>query len=68
MTRSFDQWSRMDRSNCWALCYFWATLNCAELAERWPKLDKLSPGEGNAFADDLEHACASLPPIKPAED
>jgi hypothetical protein len=43
-------------------------LTCAELAERWPKLDKLSPDEANAFADDLEHARASLPPLKPAWD
>jgi len=27
---------------------------CRELAERWAKLQKLSPEEGQAFADDLE--------------
>ena len=43
-----------------------AALSCAELAERWPKLDKLSPDEANAFADDLEQARASLPPLKAA--
>jgi antitoxin (DNA-binding transcriptional repressor) of toxin-antitoxin stability system len=37
-------------------------LTCAELANRWPKLDKLSSDEANAFADDLEHARASLHP------
>ena len=42
--------------------------NCAELAERWPKLEKLSPEEANAFADDMENARASLPPLKPAWD
>ncbi len=45
-----------------------AALTCAELADRWPKLDTLSPDEANAFADDLEHARASLPPLKPAWD
>lgn len=45
-----------------------AALTCAELADRWPKLDKLSSDEANAFADDLEHARASLPPLKPAWD
>ena len=45
-----------------------AALNCAELAECWPKLDKLSPDEADAFADDLEHARANLPPLKPAWD
>ena len=39
-------------------------LTCAELAERWPGLEKLSPEEGNAFADDIERARANLPPIK----
>jgi antitoxin (DNA-binding transcriptional repressor) of toxin-antitoxin stability system len=45
-----------------------AALTCGELAERWPKLDKLSPEEANAFADDLERARASLPPLKPSWD
>ena len=45
-----------------------AALTCAELANRWPKLDKLPPDEANAFADDLEHARARLPPFKPAWD
>jgi len=43
-------------------------LTCAELADRWPKLDKLPPDEAGAFADDLEHARANLPPLKPAWD
>jgi antitoxin (DNA-binding transcriptional repressor) of toxin-antitoxin stability system len=42
------------------------TLNCAELAERWPQLEKLSPDEANDFADDVERARANLPPLKPA--
>ena len=45
-----------------------AALTCAELADRWPKLHKLPPDEANAFADDLEHARASLPPLKAAWD
>ncbi len=45
-----------------------AALTCAELADRWPKLDKLPPGEAHAFADDLEHGRASLPPLKPSWD
>jgi antitoxin (DNA-binding transcriptional repressor) of toxin-antitoxin stability system len=43
-------------------------LDCAELADRWPTLDKLPPDEARAFADDLEHARASLPSLKPAWD
>jgi antitoxin (DNA-binding transcriptional repressor) of toxin-antitoxin stability system len=43
-----------------------AAHTCAELAERWPGIVKLSPAEANAFADDLERAHASLPPLKPA--
>ena len=42
--------------------------SCAELAERWPGLKKLPPEEARAFADDIERARASLPPIKPAWD
>jgi antitoxin (DNA-binding transcriptional repressor) of toxin-antitoxin stability system len=45
-----------------------AALNCAELADRWPNLDKLPPDEARAFADDLEQARANLPPLKPAWD
>lgn len=45
-----------------------AAITCAELAERWPNLEKLSSKEGNEFADDLDHARASLPPVKPAWD
>ena len=43
-------------------------LTCADLAERWPKLDKLPPAEAAAFAEDLEQARASLPALKPAWD
>jgi hypothetical protein len=45
-----------------------AAPTCAELAERWPKLEKLSPEEAAAFADDLEKARAKVPPLKPAWD
>jgi antitoxin (DNA-binding transcriptional repressor) of toxin-antitoxin stability system len=43
-------------------------LTCAELADRWPNLERLAPDEANAFADDIEQACASLPPVRPAWD
>lgn len=43
-------------------------LTCAALADRWPTLDKLPPEEAKAFADDLERARASLPPLSPAWD
>ena len=43
-------------------------LTCAELAERWPKLEKLRPEEATAFADDLERAQADLPPVRSAWD
>jgi antitoxin (DNA-binding transcriptional repressor) of toxin-antitoxin stability system len=43
-------------------------LTCAELAERWGMLDRLSPGEGHEFADDLESGRGSLRPLKPAWD
>jgi len=33
-----------------------------------PALDKLPPDEATAFADDVEHARANLPPLKPAWD
>lgn len=39
---------------------------CAELAERWESLPKLPPDEAEAFARDLEHARATLPPLKSA--
>jgi antitoxin (DNA-binding transcriptional repressor) of toxin-antitoxin stability system len=45
-----------------------AAITCAELAERWPNLERLSPDEANAFADDLEHARANLPLLRPAWD
>ena len=40
--------------------------NCRELAERWSRLEKLPPEEGQAFADDLENGRANLPTVKPA--
>ncbi len=43
-------------------------LTCAELAERWPNLERLAPDEASAFADDIEQARASLPPVRPAWD
>jgi antitoxin (DNA-binding transcriptional repressor) of toxin-antitoxin stability system len=43
-------------------------LSCAELADRWPKLDKLPPDEAHAFADDIDRARANLPRLKPAWD
>jgi antitoxin (DNA-binding transcriptional repressor) of toxin-antitoxin stability system len=43
-------------------------MTCTELAERWPQMERLSPDEANAFADDLENARATLPPLKPAWD
>ena len=43
-------------------------LTGAELAERWSKLDKLPPDEGNAFADDIESARRNLPQLKSAWD
>jgi antitoxin (DNA-binding transcriptional repressor) of toxin-antitoxin stability system len=43
-------------------------LTCAELFERWPKLEKLPPDEANAFADAIERARSDLPPLKPAWD
>lgn len=41
---------------------------CGELAERWSGLERLSADEANAFADDVEHARATLPPLKSAWD
>jgi len=43
-------------------------LTSAELAERWEKMDKLPPDEGNAYANDLEAAGRNLPPLKSAGD
>jgi len=43
-------------------------LTCAELADRWPHLERLAPDEANAFADDIEQSHASLLPIRPAWD
>ena len=43
-------------------------MTCTELAERWPQMERLSPDEANAFADDLEEARATLPPPKSAWD
>jgi len=43
-------------------------LTCAELADRWPNLERLAPDEASAFADDIERARASLPPVRPAWD
>jgi antitoxin (DNA-binding transcriptional repressor) of toxin-antitoxin stability system len=43
-------------------------LTCAELADRWPKLERLAPDEASAFADDLDLARSGLPPVKPAWD
>lgn len=43
-----------------------AARTCAELAERWTQLEKLTPDEANSFADDLDHARLNLPPTKPA--
>lgn len=41
-----------------------ASLSCAELAERWLKLERLEPEEASAFADDMERAHACLPAPK----
>ena len=43
-------------------------ITCVELAERWPKLDKLSPEEANSFADDVERGRADLPALKSSWD
>ena len=45
-----------------------AAMTCAELAERWPKLERLPPDEAKAFADDLEKDRAKLPPLRTAWD
>ena len=43
-------------------------LNCAELADRWPNLERLAPDEAISFADDIEKAHLTLPAVKPAWD
>jgi antitoxin (DNA-binding transcriptional repressor) of toxin-antitoxin stability system len=43
-----------------------AALTCAELAERWPKLEKLAPDEAGVFADDVERSRAKVPPLTSA--
>ncbi len=43
-----------------------AALTCAELAERWPKLEKLPADEGTIFADDLDQSRANLLPLSSA--
>jgi antitoxin (DNA-binding transcriptional repressor) of toxin-antitoxin stability system len=43
-----------------------AAITCAELAERWPKLEKSPPDEADAFADDVEKARSKLPPLRRA--
>ena len=45
-----------------------AALTCAELAERWSGLDRLPPEEAAAFAEDIEKARTTLPPLKSAWD
>jgi antitoxin (DNA-binding transcriptional repressor) of toxin-antitoxin stability system len=45
-----------------------AALTCAELAERWPRLKKLPDDEAATFADDIERARTSLPPLKASWD
>ena len=45
-----------------------AANNCAELAERWMKLDRLAPEEGESFAADIERSRANLPAPKPGWD
>jgi len=45
-----------------------AALTCAELAERWPKLEKLAADEAFVFADDVEHSRANLSPPSAAWD
>jgi len=45
-----------------------AAMTCAELADRWPKLDKLPADEASAFADDLENGRATLPQLTTSWD
>jgi hypothetical protein len=45
-----------------------AARTCGELAERWAGLERLPSDEANAFADDIERARATLPPLKAAWD
>jgi antitoxin (DNA-binding transcriptional repressor) of toxin-antitoxin stability system len=41
---------------------------CAELAERWAKLPRLSPEESASFAEDIETARGKLVLTEPAWD
>jgi antitoxin (DNA-binding transcriptional repressor) of toxin-antitoxin stability system len=41
---------------------------CAELAERWEKIEKLPADEAEAFAKDVEQARDRMPALKPAWD
>jgi len=41
---------------------------CEELASRWEQIPRLAAEEAEAFASDIEHARAALPPLKPAWD
>lgn len=45
-----------------------AARTCSDLAERWSQLERLPSDEASAFADDIERARATLPPLKPAWD
>lgn len=45
-----------------------AALTCGELADRWPRLEKLPLEEARDFADDVERARAHLPPLKSSWD
>ena len=45
-----------------------AALTCGELADRWPRLERLPLEEAHAFAEDLEQARAKLPPLKATWD
>jgi antitoxin (DNA-binding transcriptional repressor) of toxin-antitoxin stability system len=43
-----------------------AVLTCAELAERWPNMERLAADEASAFADDVENARANIPRLSSA--
>jgi antitoxin (DNA-binding transcriptional repressor) of toxin-antitoxin stability system len=43
-----------------------AAPTCAELAERWPKLEKLAADEASNLADDVEQSRANLPLLSSA--
>lgn len=45
-----------------------AALTCAELADRWLKLEKLAADEARVFADDVEHSRSNVPPLTSAWD